>query len=820
MLVIFVIFAIRKTNMTKNPELELASNFVNKTDRTIFLTGKAGTGKTTFLHDIKANSLKRLVVVAPTGVAAINARGVTIHSFFQMPFGPILPEGAQVQQSQSSFQRKFNKSKIDIIRSLDLLIIDEISMVRADLLDGIDQVLRRYKDRNRVFGGVQVLMIGDLQQLAPVVKEQEWALLRPYYNTPFFFSSNAFQQCNAISIELKHIYRQDNARFIKILNEIRNNNLSKELAAELNERYLPDFVPEKDAGYITLTTHNNRANDMNLTELQKLTGKSSYYSAIVSGKFPEFSFPTHEKLELKKGAQVMFIKNDSSLEKRYFNGKIGKIISLTSDEIIVRCPGDAEDIVTTSEIWENVSYKINDDTKEIIENKVGSFEQIPLRLAWAITIHKSQGLTFEKAIIDAQASFAHGQTYVALSRCRTLEGIVLKSPISSSSIISDGRVTTFNKNVEENVPTKEVLKESEKMYQLNLIGELFNYYAFLYPIKRLIDVYYTNKSSLKGNILDPLTIIKEEGVTKLLKISTGFGSQLKELSNTIDSPEEDTAIQERIKKAIKYFIKHTEDYIKTPLENLNYSTENKAVEKDFKKPLQLINELLSVKLLCLKGLNDRFTVADYLKIRAKAVLEKGKTVTSKKEYTATNHPILFTALRALRSVFADDYDVDHFQVFTQKSLYEMCEVLPTTQKQLKAIHGMGKIRVEKYGDEIIATIVRYCEKKDIDPQEDKVEKKTFKKGESDLISFQLFKEGMTVFEIAKERGLVVGTIESHLMKFVVNGELEITDLIAKDKFLELQDLIRKTKFESTSELKSKINDKFSYNEIRMVLAIS
>ena len=249
--------------MLKNPELELASDFVKKTDRTIFLTGKAGTGKTTFLHTIKSNSLKRLVVVAPTGVAAINAKGVTIHSFFQMPFGPILPEEAQSGNTKSSFQRKFNKTKIDIIRSLDLLIIDEISMVRADLLDGINQVLRRYKDKNRVFGGVQVLMIGDLQQLSPVVKDADWELLKPYYNTPYFFSSEAFQQCNAISIELKHIYRQDNEQFIRILNEIRNDKLTQGSEDELNKRYLPDFIPDKDDGYITLTTHNNRANEMN-----------------------------------------------------------------------------------------------------------------------------------------------------------------------------------------------------------------------------------------------------------------------------------------------------------------------------------------------------------------------------------------------------------------------------------------------------------------------------------------------------------------------------------------------------------------------------
>ena len=548
--------------MHKNPELALAFDFVKKTDRTIFLTGKAGTGKTTFLHAIKDESLKRLVVVAPTGVAAINAKGVTIHSFFQMPFGPILPEEAQTQHTKASFQRKFNRIKIDIIRSLDLLIIDEISMVRADLLDGIDQVLRRYKDRNKVFGGVQVLMIGDLQQLSPVVKDNEWELLKPYYATPYFFSSKAFQQCNAISIELKHIYRQDNEKFIKILNEIRNNELSQKSADELNKRYLPNFSPAKDEGYITLTTHNHRATEMNTAELKKIDSKSYFYKASVEGKFPEYAFPTHEKLALKKGAQVMFIKNDSSLEKRYFNGKIGTIVSLDSEEVIVRCPDDEFDIVTTPETWENVSYSINQETKEISENISGSFEQIPLRLAWAITIHKSQGLTFEKAIIDAQASFAHGQTYVALSRCRTLEGIVLKSPINESSIINDTRVTSFNKNVEENPPDTEILNKAQKIYQLNLIKELFDYYAFLYPIKRLIDIYYTNKSSIKGNIIDPLLLIKDKGITKLLQIGNGFGAQLKELSAEIEAPEKDAVVQERINKALTYFIKHTEDHIK------------------------------------------------------------------------------------------------------------------------------------------------------------------------------------------------------------------------------------------------------------------
>lgn len=805
--------------MLTNPELELAHNFIEKTDRSVFLTGKAGTGKTTFLHRIKGESLKRLVVVAPTGVAAINAKGVTIHSFFQMPFGPILPEGAQAQltKSENSFQRKFNRTKIDIIRSLDLLIIDEISMVRADLLDGIDQVLRRYKDRNKVFGGVQVLMIGDLQQLSPVVKENEWELLKPYYTTPFFFSSKAFQECNAISLELKHIYRQDNEVFIGILNEIRTNTLSQKSADELNKRYLPNFTPNKDDGYITLTTHNSRANEMNTAELNKITSKSYSYAALVDGKFPEYSFPTHEKLELKKGAQVMFIKNDSSHEKRYFNGKIGKIVYLDKKEVTVRCPDDDFDIVTTRETWENVSYSINQETKAISENVSGSFEQIPLRLAWAITIHKSQGLTFDKAIIDAKASFAHGQTYVALSRCRTLDGIVLKTPLSSDSIINDTRVDSFNKQVEENLPDEKILQESQKTYQLNLIAELFNYYSFLFPVKRLIDIYYKNKSSIKGTVVEHLNKIKDDGITELLKIGSGFNHQLKELSSNLQAPEKDVSIQERIHKGIAYFITHTQQHIKAPLDALTFSTENKAIENDLRKQLVLLEELLENKMYCLNGLKEGFTTNKYLELRAKAVLQKSKAVAPKKEYTAkTEHPILFTSLRELRFVFAEEQGVELYQIFTQRSLFEMCEMLPTTTKQLKTINGMGKVRVQKYGEEILDIIIAYCKENAIEPKDDILEKKTPKKGETHKISFQLFKDGLSIADIATKRGLVSGTIETHLMKFVETGELEITDLIPTKKYLELKQLMETTTYEGTNDLKRKIDDKFTYNEIRMV----
>ena len=433
-----------------NKELDLAWDFINNTDRNVFLTGKAGTGKTTFLHKLKKESLKRAVVVAPTGVAAINAKGVTIHSFFQMPFGPILPN--QDLNNSSGFNRKFNRTKINIIKSLDLLIIDEISMVRADLLDGIDKTLRRYRNRIKVFGGVQVLMIGDLQQLSPVIKENEWSLLKPFYKNIFFFSSQAYQECNAITVELKYIYRQDNPKFINILNEIRTNNLSQSSASELNKRWIPDFTPTEDEGYISLTTHNNRAEQTNNSQLEKLSGKTKVYNARIEGKFPKFSHPNKEELELKVGAQVMFIKNDSSPEKLYFNGKIGKVILLDKNEVVVKCPDDQFNIITTPEEWENINYKVDKETKTITENKIGSYIQMPLRLAWSITIHKSQGLTFEKAIIDAEAAFAHGQTYVALSRCKSLEGLVLKSKINSDQIISDSNVISFNEENENENP--------------------------------------------------------------------------------------------------------------------------------------------------------------------------------------------------------------------------------------------------------------------------------------------------------------------------------------------------------------------------------
>lgn len=576
-------------------------------------------------------------------------------------------------------------------------------------MDGIDKTLRRFKNRNKVFGGVQLLMIGDLNQLSPVIKDSEWQLLKPYYNNGFFFSSQSYQQCNAVTVELQHVYRQDNLKFIDILNEIRNNKLSQSSANELNKRYFPNFVPNKNEGFIDLTTHNNRAEKTNTIELEKLESKAYSYSAHIEGKFPEFSYPNKEELKLKVGAQVMFIKNDSSIEKRFFNGKIGEIVSLDKEEVIVKCKNDVSTIVVTPEIWENINYVVNEETNAITENRIGSYTQIPLRLAWAITIHKSQGLTFEKAIIDAQGAFAHGQTYVALSRCKSLEGLVLKNKIHSSQIISDSSVDSFNKNAAENQPNEQVLHKSKVDFQLNLISELFGFFSFIYPVNRVLDIFYKNRTSIEGDLETSFIIIKDS-VTNLLKIGNTFKTELLGLSNAEILPETNEKIQIRFHKALQYFNKQTIETINKPFENFKYTTDNKEVKKDINKQLDLIEEYLTAKLFLFKGLSEGFKAQKYLELKADSVfLKKEKTKKLKTVIIGnTNNIQLMERLRVLRTAISKEKNLIEFQIFSQKSLIELCETLPTTKNQLLKIKGFGKIRVEKYGVAILNEIKDYC----------------------------------------------------------------------------------------------------------------
>ena len=465
-----------------NEEFKLAAEFVLHTNKNIFLTGKAGTGKTTFLKYIQSHLQKNTVVLAPTGVAAINAGGMTLHSFFQLPFQPFIPEAYtrgfwgenNSVDANSFFQRThFNQLKIDLYRELELLIIDEVSMLRCDYLDCIDTILRRFRrQRNDPFGGVQVLFIGDMFQLPPVVKE--WDEIKDFYETPFFFSAKVLEENMPVYIELKKIYRQNEERFISLLNKIRNNKMEEDDYKMLNNRFQPEAL-EGLENHITLTTHNWKADKINQTQLQRLDAELHTFEGEITGDFEQREFPMEYDLHLKIGAQVMFIKNDSDIEKRYYNGKLATIKRISDDKITVRFKDNNQDFELRTETWKKVKYKLNGETNKIEEDVIGTFTHFPIKLAWAITIHKSQGLTFEKAVIDAGQSFAPGQVYVALSRCTDIEGLFLSSNISASAVTTDERIIAFEQLQNQTEELEHLLEAEKKVYQKTVLVKTFDW---------------------------------------------------------------------------------------------------------------------------------------------------------------------------------------------------------------------------------------------------------------------------------------------------------------------------------------------------------
>jgi len=818
------------TEFISNDQLQLAFDFVQYTGKHIFLTGKAGTGKTTFLHQLKLNSPKRMVVVAPTGVAAINAGGVTIHSFFQMPFGPFLsPEltssSSDNNPAPDNFQ-KFNREKISIIKSLDLLVIDEISMVRADLLDGIDSVLRRYKDRNKPFGGVQLLMIGDLQQLAPVVKDDDWNLLKPYYDTVFFFSSKALQKTDYVSIELTHIFRQRDEVFIRLLNKIRDNSADQQTLDELNKRYLPGFTTNDGDGYITLTTHNYQSHTINDSKLEKLPAKVRRFTAKVEGEFPEFSYPNDFELNLKMGAQVMFVKNDISREKLFYNGKIGVIVKIDSDMIWVKCQGDEEDIAVGPVEWQNTKYTIDDETKEIKESILGTFTQIPLKLAWAITIHKSQGLTFEKAIIDAKAAFAHGQVYVALSRCKTMEGMVLSTPISNQCIKSDAKVSVFNHEIEQNPPGQELLEKSKLAFQHSLLLELFDFQPLLRRLNYCVKLMNEHEESILPALKAVFVPMSSEVRRDLTDVAEKFKGQLLQLIATNNNVEENIPLQERIQKACHYFSDKLEIIVIEKLKGIEIVIDNKTVRKSVNDAVGKLNEEVTVKHACVKGCENGFNVKHYMEIRAKAAIDKADSKLKNKASTFTpdhnmKHPELYKKLRAWCNQKADDLNVDTYMILPYKVLIELISQLPASVPELKKVKGFGAKKVSQFGKEILEILLEYrirtkMEIPVVAPYiEPEIEIKA-PKSDTKLVSFELFLRGKSVDVIAKERGLAVSTIESHLSYYVGTGELGIERLVDPKKTAIISAWYLRNPTLGSGPAKAALGDNVSYSELRFV----
>jgi hypothetical protein len=812
-----------------NPQLELAWEFIQHTNQNVFLTGKAGTGKTTFLHNLRKVSPKRMIVVAPTGVAAINAAGVTIHSFFQVSFGPQIPGTSepsyynrQEDQTHNKLQvRKMSRDKISIIRSLDLLVIDEISMVRTDLLDAIDEVLRRYRNRNKPFGGVQLLMIGDLQQLAPVVKDDEWEILRKYYDTPFFFSSLALKKSHFISIELKFIFRQSNQHFIDLLNKIRDNMADAETIKELNRRYQADFNPRDDEGFITLTTHNYQAKNINEGKLTKLKGKEQKFTAKVEGDFPEYSYPTEFVLVLKQGSQVMFVKNDSSPEKAYFNGKIGRITRLSDESIEVLCPGDLEPIDVRPEVWQNMKYGINEATQEIEEQVLGTFTQIPLKLAWAITIHKSQGLTFDKAIIDARSSFAHGQVYVALSRCRSLEGLVLSTPLSMYSIKNDDTVKGFTRHVEENPASNDDLRKSKIDFQQQLLSDLFDFNPLIRRIQQLIKVWQENKEALVGNLEDTVQKVLSSMKDNLVPVSEKFVVQLKQLTLENPDAELNEPLQERLRKASAWYLEKLDVLTFQPFSEATFETDNRTVRKSVNDSVERVAEILTEKKASLSQLLITFNITTFLEVKSKAALNTIRLLKPDSRIVQTSatkkHPALYAKLVSWRMDTAEESGIDPFQVLTQKSLQLIVNELPVSRAQLKSIHGIGKVRLQLYGPSILKIIVQYLSDNDIEVQfGDEAEEPEKKKVDTKQVTLNLYKEGKSIQKIALERGLAVSTIEGHLAHFVASGQIGIEGLVAPEKIKLIASYFGKNEEASFNDAKLELGDKVSYGELRIV----
>ncbi len=814
-----------------NAQLELAFDFVQYTNKNIFLTGKAGTGKTTFLHNLKLKSPKRMIVVAPTGVAAINAGGVTIHSFFQLPFGPFLPIQKNSENPFHDFEdktsadsaKRFSREKINIIKSLDLLVIDEISMVRADILDAIDEVLRKYKNRFEPFGGVQLLMIGDLQQLAPIAKDDEWVILKDYYENTFFFSSQALQKTRYISIELKHIYRQSDHHFIQILNKVRENILDDETLKELNKRHIPNFDPSDDEGYITLTTHNNQSQAINESKLNKLKGGTHRFKAIVNGDFPEGTFPTESELIMKIGAQVMFVKNDSSYEKLYYNGKIGTVTDIDDDIIYVKCPNEKIAIPTQKADWQNTKYSIDSETKAITEKIVGTFTQYPLKLAWAITIHKSQGLTFEKAIIDANSAFAHGQVYVALSRCKTIEGMVLSTPIATKSIKSDSTVSQFVHEIEQNPPKQELLEDSKKEYERTLIFELFDFSAMQRRLNYLLKLINNHKESLHENFSAPFNKMSLSLKVDLGEVSGKFKIQAQQLLTSQNSVEEHEPLQERLKKASTYFSEKLEAIIINPLNEILVETDNKAIRKQITDQIDRLNEESSIKLKCLKSCIAGFNIKDYLDTRAKAAIHKvelktkSRTIHSSSSSTPSK---LYNTLKAWRDDKADELNVPQYMVLPQKAMLLLASQLPYNLAELKNIKGLGKKKIQQFGSEILEIIIEYRIDNNIELPQKAVELVSSKKTEkvdSKKVSFELFKEGKSIQKIGTERNMAPTTIEGHLAHYVGTGEIDISLFLTQEKIDQISDYFISHKTKSLTNAKAEFGDKVTYFELKFVL---
>jgi hypothetical protein len=755
--------------LQSNPTAAFVEQFINQTSQSIFLTGKAGTGKTTLLRKIMASTHKNAVIVAPTGIAALNAGGVTIHSFFQLPFAGFIPEfGAQPAFSESvKFETKqtllrhftMNKTRLKMIRNIDLLIIDEVSMLRADLLDAIDWTLRNIRRVHEPFGNVQVLFIGDLLQLPPVVKQEEWQILRNHYQGIFFFHAKVLQETQPLYIELSKIYRQQDQDFIQLLNQLRNNQMSSEDLQILNQYVRPDFDANKEEGYITLSTHNAKADQINAIALEALPEKLWSYAAEITGDYPKHLYPLEPTLELKLGAQVMFIKNDLSLEKNYFNGKMGKIKALSSDEILVEFPEEKKTINVEKFEWSNIRYELNAATGEVEEKTIGTFVHYPLKLAWAITVHKSQGLTFDKAVLDVSEVFAPGQAYVALSRLRTLSGLVLTQPMRMNGLSNDQQVMAYSQHKADENTLPKVLEAHTKHYLLQTLKQAFDWYELRSQWSQHEASYQAIGAKSEKTKNKSWMALQNQVVQATKEPAEKF---IRQLEGLFTKPHFDRVfLKERVDAAYLYFFAQLDGVL---LSNLRKIAELSRVRKtkSYAEELEALDEILTETILKLKKVRLLVTAV----AEGEAITKDRIWNNDLQQYKLSKIAIVRQELKQVPSLL-DDPDA------------EEVSFLKSTKKLAK---------------------------------EQKVKKSTQEK------TLELLEAGKEVSEIARERQLSVQTINSHFAYLIRSGQIELTDVMSPKRISDLEQLFDGFEGNSLNPLKEKLGSKATWDELKLYQA--
>jgi hypothetical protein len=746
-------------------EANYVLQFINQTNRSLFLTGKAGTGKTTLLREIIQTTHKNCVVVAPTGIAALNAGGVTIHSMFQLPFGGFIPDNSSPQflenskfESRATLRRHFKMSSLKrkVIQNMELLVIDEVSMLRADLLDAIDFMLQSVRRKSIPFGGVQVLFIGDLLQLPPVIREEEWSTLRKYYKGKFFFHSHVITQNPPLYIELSKIYRQTDDSFISILNNLRNNTITQNDVQALNRFVQPNFDLKSNKGYITLTTHNAKADHINQQSLSDLKGTSLFYKAEVIGDFPEKIYPLEETLELKFGAQVMFVKNDSSFEKKYFNGKMGFIHFLSDKEIHVHFPEENKTIELEKYEWQNIRYSVDENTKEIKEDVLGTFSQFPIKLAWAITVHKSQGLTFDKAALDVSQVFMPGQAYVAFSRLRSLNGLILLSPLQMNGISNDQEVMDYSLNKASEGILENTLQQETKVFIHNYLKDTFNW-ADLAQEWRNHKFSYRDKSEISEKTKHADWAHKRtDEMEALIGPSEKFVAQLNKLfSNTIDF----NFVNERIIAAYNYFFPIMDKMVYEILWKIEEVKRIKKVKAFYEELVDLEDLQVNAILRLMKAKLFMDTIA------------KGETISKE---TLSSDAIRSYKANKLQAVVQDFKKLNVTIIDDQEDINRYEKKAKATAK------GPKKSTVQE--------------------------------------TYELWLQKNSINEIAAIRKLTVNSIETHLTKLIEAGTISISELLPLDKLEELGIVFKDYKGEPLSEIKERFDNKYSWGELKMYKA--